>query len=450
MTETITARTRKARTGATGNHRQSTPAVELNDVVKSFGNVTAVGHLSLTEQPGEVVALLGPNAAGKTTGKNRAGPIAGNIPVSNPPHPQFLRVPLIAIWLVFLIDPLVTAVRHPEPMARVAGVALLVVFVGLYVESLLRPHQWGTAISERPLPIVVAKLVAMLLCTVALVPIIGPVAMVCVVFVTAAAAATLPLRIAFAVAVILLIGTEVATFTVPGWQNHNQGFAVLLAGAATFAARVAGERTRSLVVAQRELGQAAVEQERARIAGDLHDILGHSLTVISLKAQLAARTLDDNPARARDEIEDIERLSRDALADVRTTALGIRGISLAGEIAEARAALAAAGIRAQLPGVVDEIESTNRELFAWTIREAVTNVIRHSDASVCTVELMPGRVTIRDNGVGPGSAAETVDPLAGHGLEGLRRRVTAAGGVLIVGTGPDGSGFSVEVTVPHD
>ncbi|HWS36745.1 MAG TPA: histidine kinase [Actinoplanes sp.] len=112
---------------------------------------------------------------------------------------------------------------------------------------------------------------------------------------------------------------------------------MVLAGAATWGLRTAVDRQTRLRRAQQEI---AVADERNRIAADLHDILGHSLTVVAVKAELAQRLLDVDLDRARTELRDLEVLARDALADVRATALGVRGISLPGEIAAARAAAA--------------------------------------------------------------------------------------------------------------
>jgi two-component system sensor histidine kinase DesK len=201
------------------------------------------------------------------------------------------------------------------------------------------------------------------------------------------------------------------------------------------------ERNQQLVAAQRRLASLAVEQERSRIASDLHDILGHSLTVITMKAELAGRLLDMDVDRARRELSEVENLSRDALADVRSTALGLRGVSLPAEIASARAALDAAGITARLPSVADDVPGPSREVFAWAIREAVTNLVPHSGASACEVRLTPRSVEILDNGRGAG----TVD--GGQGLDGLRDRAHAIGARIEMGDRTDSRGFRVYVEV---
>ena len=172
-----------------------------------------------------------------------------------------------------------------------------------------------------------------------------------------------------------------------------------------------------------ENARLAVDNERNRFARDLHDILGHSLTVITVKAELAQRLLDVDPARAKAEVADLERLSRDALSDVRRAVEGYRELTLPGELARARTALAAAEIDADLPNSTEEVPSDRRELFAWTVREGVTNVIRHSGAQRCTVRLTHDAAEVLDDGRGP-----TEDPAGGSGLLGLRERAAARRG----------------------
>ena len=167
----------------------------------------------------------------------------------------------------------------------------------------------------------------------------------------------------------------------PGWDGADGvALSVFLASFAVLGIWTAMRRSRDLVAAKEENALLMIGQERARLARDLHDILGHSLTVIAVKAELADRLVDVSPERARAEIADIQRLSRDALRDVRLTVDGVRELTLPGELSRARAALAAAQIQAELPGSTDDVPSELRGLFAWTLREGVTNVIRHSAA----------------------------------------------------------------------
>lgn len=166
--------------------------------------------------------------------------------------------------------------------------------------------------------------------------------------------------------------------------------------------------------------------------------MGHSLTVITVKAELAQRLLDVDLDRARAEIADLERLSRDALADVRRAVDGYREITLAGELERARAALAAAEIEPDLPTSHDVVAPELQELFAWTVREGVTNVIRHSGATRCQVRLAPDSAEVRDNG----SALAT--PYGhGSGLTGLRERAADVGATVL--TRQLDPGFSLSV-----
>jgi len=201
-------------------------------------------------------------------------------------------------------------------------------------------------------------------------------------------------------------------------------------------------RNLDLVRAREENARLAVVDERNRFARDLHDILGHSLTVITVKAELANRLLDVDPERARRELGDLERLSRDALVDVRRAVEGYRDLTLPGELARAREALRAADIEADLPNSTDEVPTELRELFAWTVREGVTNVIRHSRASRCSIRLTADHVEVCDDGSGPHS-----DAAPGHGLDGLRERAASLGAVLVART-LEPRGFALQVSVP--
>ncbi len=162
---------------------------------------------------------------------------------------------------------------------------------------------------------------------------------------------------------------------------------------------------------------------------------------MTMKTELAGRLVRVAPDRAEAEIAEVERLARDALADVRAAVAGYREANLAVELAWARAALDAAGIEAVLPGAVDDVPGERRQLFGWAVREGVTNVVRHSGARRCAVRLSPDAVEIVDDGRGPGPGSP--DP-SGHGLAGLRERATQAGAVLTVAHAPEG-GFVLRV-----
>jgi two-component system sensor histidine kinase DesK len=193
-----------------------------------------------------------------------------------------------------------------------------------------------------------------------------------------------------------------------------------------------------LRAAREQVRRLAVDQERERVARDLHDILGHSLSTMTVKLGLTRRILesggDHGPAVT--EVGELESLCRQALSDVRATVSDYRTVSLTTEIAGARMALRAAGVRADLPATADDVRPGLHGVFGYVVREAVTNVLRHSDAGRCRIRLGRDWVEITDDGT---VAAETV---AGHGLTGLTERLAAVSGALEHGQAP-GGGFRV-------
>jgi len=351
-----------------------------------------------------------------------------------------------AVWLFYLGENLSSLLNHREGWERDVGLVALVAFAVLYLVVLAEMRKIRQSVTERTTRQNLRTWFALLVLlglTLVQVPAISYHALTGLVYIAAAGLVSLPLKQSVPFAAALLLGAELSTRLIPGWQDNGYGLAVLLGSLATWGIRLAAERQGRLVIAQSEIAALAVQNERARIAADLHDILGHSLTVVTVKAELAQRLLDVDLDRARKELAELESLARDALSDVRATALGVRGISLPGEIAAAREALAAAHVVAELPGAADEVPTRHRELFAWTIREAVTNVVRHSRAQRCEVRLAPGSVEIVDDGPGDGPAAPD-----GQGLAGLRWRAEAVGASLTVGRREGGPGFRVRVEVP--
>ncbi|MDN5763596.1 MAG: sensor histidine kinase [Microlunatus sp.] len=237
-------------------------------------------------------------------------------------------------------------------------------------------------------------------------------------------------RIAIVVWALLL------ALTIPFGGAETATYIALISvgmGLATAAAMEAGRVQGRLQHAQRRVDTLSVAAERERIGRDLHDILGHSLTAISIKADLAARLVEVDPAAAKIQIVEIEQVSRQALADVRTTASGMREVRLATEIASARSVLLAAGIESRMPSALPPMSAAVNELFGWVVREGVTNVVRHSRATVCTVIVEPSAVEVRDDGRGSPTTSR-----AGSGLRGLRTRIEAGGGVLRVEAAPSG------------
>ena len=202
--------------------------------------------------------------------------------------------------------------------------------------------------------------------------------------------------------------------------------------AARAALREAEERTAVLAVAA----------ERERIGRDLHDILGHSLTTIAVKADLAQRLASRDPDATAVQIGEIAAIARQSLKDVRATAAGMREVRLASEIAAARSVLTAAGIECRAPVALPVIGDADSELLGYAVREAVTNVVRHSGATSCVIEADAAGVRISDDGTG------FDDRRGGSGLAGLQGRVEQAGGSLDVHTSPEGTVLTVRLSVP--
>jgi two-component system sensor histidine kinase DesK len=348
-----------------------------------------------------------------------------------------------AIWLFYLLTPLEAAWEKRDTAAGWVGIVGTVLFAAIYlgVFMLLRwRREVGTPFRVTPslalgLGIVGVQIaLGVVVCLT-----VGQAGTATAVYVAVVSVICLPARLA-AVVVALVAGTTyTATLVVSGWDaDRGILFGTVVAGFAIWGISQAINRNIEVLAVREENARLALEDERNRFARDLHDILGHSLTVITVKAELAQKLFDVDPERARAEVGDLERLSRDALADVRRAVEGYRELTLPGELARARMALEAAEIEAHLPNSTDEVPSSLRELFAWTIREGVTNVVRHSGARTCTVTLTPTSAEVADDGRGPGSA-----PGNGHGLLGLRERAAGAGATVV--TRSLDPGFSLKV-----
>ena len=186
-------------------------------------------------------------------------------------------------------------------------------------------------------------------------------------------------------------------------------------------------KDRALIKAHEAAEHLATIAERERIARDLHDLLGHTLSIIVLKSELAAKVADRDLDRAIREIRDVERISRNALAEVRQAVYGYRGERLDEEVATARTALDAAGVALTVDMPKVALDTDQERTLSLGLREAVTNVIRHARASQCRVTLTADSharaLTIEDDGVG-GEAVE------GAGLSGMRARLAEIGGSM--------------------
>jgi two-component system sensor histidine kinase DesK len=204
-----------------------------------------------------------------------------------------------------------------------------------------------------------------------------------------------------------------------------------------------------LRAAREEIARLAVAEERLRFARDLHDLLGHSLSLITLKSELAGRLLPANPEKAAEEIRDVEGVARRALREVREAVAGYRQPTLDRELYGARETLEAAGIACLIGNRVGVLPNALDAVLAWTVREGVTNVIRHSRARRCEILLIRDgdevRAEITDDG--RGSSPKGTGAITGSGLRGLAERVEARGGDFEARSQPEG-GFRLRVRLP--
>ncbi|HEY8458212.1 MAG TPA: sensor histidine kinase [Actinopolymorphaceae bacterium] len=365
------------------------------------------------------------------------------------------------LWLIFLVSPVYEALQSAHGLlGRILVVGVATAFAALHLALLAIGLQLERRRAKAGM-LVALSLLAAAFCA------LDQAGLFSFVYLASAGVMVLPNVLAIGWVAALVGLTAALPVVLPGWTaNYFITLAVMLGAVASFGYTQLLRRNLELRQAQEEIARLAVADERLRFARDLHDLLGHSLTVIAVKAELAGRLVQVAPERAGEEIRDVERLAREALADVRATVAGYRARSLTAELSLARGTLEAAGIEADLPRSVEAVSGANRDVFGWVLREAVTNVVRHSNAKTCRVELTPTSIEIVDDGTTrarprvdrrDGRKPEADSPnghvtaeeigKSGQGLVGLRERVEAVGGRLEAGPMPSG-GFRVFATIP--
>lgn len=219
----------------------------------------------------------------------------------------------------------------------------------------------------------------------------------------------------------LLVAASLLWNTHP--DSHWQVLGISLTEVPIVIARIAVELQERRTAAEREL---ALVSQREALGRDVHDILGHSLTVLTLKAEVARRLIEHDPAAASRELDEVITLARGALTDVRSTVTRLRSPDLASQVEATRTALSAAQIDMEMLGSAQDIPERQRALMAWALREATTNIVRHARATNVTVHLAPGMLRVSDDGVG------LAGDQPGNGLEGLRSHFEQEGGSLTI------------------
>ena len=393
-----------------------------------------------------------PSAAKRILGKHRFRFLhrerRGNV--------NWLALGFSAPWLVFLLMPLDSFLTTPElAPVRWAGVALIALFAVVNCSAYAVPWLVPVASTVRRSVIWTALMILPLVGMAVLTPsdihvILLGFGMYFVAFWIFGTIA--PYRLRLTVAASMGAICWLTFVTVSGFDFSSPGGIALFIGAPLL-----GLLGFSYLI---ELGERAdvaraslaLSEEREEIARDVHDVLGHSLTVITLKAELAQRLLEIDPARAGAEMEAIAQLSRASLAEVRSTVTRLRVPDFSGEIEGAGRALQTASIRAELPEAQNAlaVAGVNAKLFSWVLREAVTNMVRHSGANAARVRLSATGLDILDNGVGVGDAR-------GNGLTGMAQRVAASGGSVVIEAAPEqwlaenpGGGVGTRIRVSMD
>ncbi|WP_432789531.1 sensor histidine kinase [Brevibacterium sp. K11IcPPYGO002] len=341
------------------------------------------------------------------------------------------------IWLpVLMLSPILTAVLDGKAVILAVHLAI----TALYVITVVIAH--------RGLPQRVGEL-----CT------IGLMALVVVQFflspggqgflyplLAIAAATAIRLRAALGIVTGLAIsGSFAEGFATMSLSNALQfGFATVMAGASTYLIRCLTGTIDDLRATRRRLAGLAVVEERQRFSRDLHDLLGHTLSVIVVKAEAIRRLADSDPAVAAKHAQEIEGIGRTALADVRQAVAGYRQMRFADELSHAVETLEDAGVEVETTTPLPHLDGPTDTLFAWAVREAATNILRHAHASHCTMKISvdesAAALEITDDGHGMGS-----NP-TGSGLIGVRERAERLGGHVHTRSGP--RGFTLSVHAP--
>jgi two-component system, NarL family, sensor histidine kinase DesK len=343
-------------------------------------------------------------------------------------------------WLLFLGFPVADLLSSPRPTGvRLVALAALLLFTGVYLAL------FEDAFTPRAPRRFRREFLVVVVLGVALAVWLGPAWAGLLIYVAAAAAASLPDRWVWPA----VVGAAAVCAAVLAASELLLDLLFLPAMCVLTAFALRGTRylmavTAELADARDERARHAVAEERLRFARDLHDLLGHSLSLIALKTELAGRLVERDPVRARAEMADVEAAARRALAEVRQAVSGYRTVTLAQALAEARSALSAAGVTLRAPAAGTELPGAVDAVLGWVVREATTNVLRHSAARTMTVDVRSGEddvvLTVTDDGRG------TAAP-RGTGLSGLAERVAALGGRLETGPARAG-GFRLAATVP--
>jgi two-component system sensor histidine kinase DesK len=363
------------------------------------------------------------------------------------------------MWLPFLIQPAIGIVQLSPSFQKDASAIGFVLFIAAYLWA-----TWQEAYRLTRAPLMAARPtrrwwvpVAILAGLSIVLPFVqGFWGLGGFIYTSASVAGRLSARLAALVfGGLMLLVLFIGVLTAAPWATIALMLFLVPAVGTTVAIFSNAFRTnRELRLARQEIARLAVSEERLRFARDLHDLLGHTLSLITLKSELAGQLIQEDPEQAQREVRDIEGAARTALQEVREAVAGYRQTTLASELQGAQELLAAAGIQCHMQNDTGVLPTPIAALLSWVVREGVTNVIRHSRAKHCILSLTqhPGevRMTITDDGQGnnPGRD-ETLGHASsgGNGLRGIAERVAALDGMYEAGPASK-RGFHLTVSLP--
>jgi two-component system sensor histidine kinase DesK len=365
-------------------------------------------------------------------------------------------------WLlVCFLFPVVSLVQTPLTPARLLLALAALAFFAVGYTWLMWPHPASTGARKRSRSRLSLVLFATLIVLVVVLSLTYGLAFLWLfIGVSAIAGVLLPVRRAFLVVTILIfLPLVISVGTTGGFAAVNwlelvplmllvRGLGLDMIGVARLS-----DAIRELHATREELARLKVEEERHRVGRDLHDLLGHGLSLITLKSKLAGRLVEKEPTRAIQEIQEVERVARQSLREVREAVAGYRQPRLDSEIDGARQLLEAAGIECLVEYSALSLPPVTDTVLAWTVREGVTNVIRHSRARHCFIRIIRENNTVLAEVINDGDPREReegVQAREGLGLSGLTERVTALGGRIEAGPGraPGKAGFRLWVELP--
>ena len=358
---------------------------------------------------------------------------------------RWTRYVWIGVWLVFLA-PLVQGIGRGEYRPTALAAAALVAYCVLYVRTFYLA--FGHHEKRRQVGVEISALALIVLSTSIG---FGGDWILLFIFLSPALAAALPQR--WAVAAVFTVTAIMGAFAMVGQsmgvsETTNLLFGPLFGGLLTVFIKRTRGLIRELRETREELARTAVAEERLRFARDLHDLLGHTLSLVVVKSEAVRRLADRGSTEAASrEAADIEAVGRQALAEVREAVTGYRGRGLAAELDNARSALADVGIEATVHTSGTPLPAPADTLLGWAVREGATNVIRHSQARRCEVSVRRREGEVVLEMVDDGEGENGTENVGGSGLTGLAERAADAGGRLESGPRP-GGGFRLSVAVP--